>query len=112
MIIKVANKSDVPSQRADPWRDHADIHNKATRNRMQDPAFHPQAPSPCESIQDSGIQGFKRSEGRAKRDPELLVYIYICMYVCMYDPLLPLRTPLSPLLGFFAGIFVLSGSLG
>ena len=73
--IKVANKSDVPSQRADPWHDHADIHNKATRNRMQDPAFHLQALSPCESIQDSGIQGFKRSEGRAKRDPELLVYI-------------------------------------
>ena len=44
---------------------------------MQDPAFYLQALSPCESIQDSGIQGFKRSEGRAKRDPELLVYIYI-----------------------------------
>ena len=29
--IKVANKSDVPSQRADPWRDHADIHNKANK---------------------------------------------------------------------------------
>ena len=73
--IKVANKSDSPSQRADPWRDHFDIHKKATRNRMQDPAFHLQALFLCESIQDSGIQGFKRSEGRAKRDPELLVYI-------------------------------------